>query len=140
MLSLAASTLSGLVPVFNISINGKVLHETFIWRIGVFLLPVGINLLLFWALYQWVPTIKVSRKASLSGATIAALAWELLNFLFTKYLSNALSQYRLVYGSLSTIVALLFWIYITAMIALIGAHLTASIQKTVQDRLYESMG
>ena len=140
LLSLAASTLSGLIPVFNIPLNGKVLHETFIWRIGTFLLPVGINMLLFWALYQWIPTIKVSRKASLTGATIAALAWELLNFLFTKYLSNALSQSRLVYGSLSTIVALLFWIYLTGIIALIGAHLTASIQKAVQDRLYERMG
>jgi len=140
LLSLAASTLSGLIPVFNIPLNGRTLHETLIWRIGAFLLPVGINMLLFWALYQWVPTIKVSRKASIMGATIAALAWELLNFLFTRYLNNALSQYRLIYGSLSTIVALLFWIYLTAIIALIGAHLTASIQKVIQDRLYERMG
>jgi len=140
LLSLAASTVSGLIPVFNIPFNDKALHETIIWRIGAFLLPVGINMLLFWALYQWIPTIKVSRKASLTGATIAALAWELLNFLFTKYLSNALSQYRLVYGSLSTIVVLLFWIYLTAMIALVSAHLTASIQKAIQDRLYERMG
>jgi len=140
LLSLAASTLSGLIPVFNIPLNGRTLHETLIWRIGAILLPVGINMLLFWALYQWVPTIKVSRKASIMGATIAALSWELLNYLFTRYLNNALSQYRLVYGSLSTIVALLFWIYITAIIALIGAHLTASIQKVIQDRLYEIMG
>ncbi|MEA3327519.1 MAG: YihY/virulence factor BrkB family protein [Chloroflexota bacterium] len=140
LLSLAASTLSGLIPVFDIPLNGRALHETFIWRIGAFLLPVGINLLLFWAMYQWVPTIKVSRKASLTGATIAAMAWELLNFLFTRYLSNALSQYQLVYGSLSTIMVLLFWIYLTGMIALIGAHLTASIQKAIQDRLYERMG
>jgi len=140
LLSFAASTLSGLIPVFNIPLNGRALHETFIWRIGAFLLPVGINLLLFWAMYQWVPTIKVSRKASLTGATIAAMAWELLNFLFARYLSNALSQYRLVYGSLSTIVVLLFWIYLTGMIALIGAHLTASIQKAIQDRLHERMG
>jgi len=140
LLSLVASTLSGLIPVFNISLNGRALHETIIWRIGAFLLPVGINIVLFWAIYQWVPTIKVSRKASLMGATIAALAWELLNFLFTRYLSSALSQYRLVYGSLSTIVVLLFWIYLTAMIALVSAHLTASIQKAIQDRLYERMG
>lgn len=140
LLSLVASTLSGLIPVFNISLNGMALHETIIWRIGAFLLPVGINIVLFWAIYQWVPTIKVSRKASLMGATIAALAWELLNFLFTRYLSSALSQYRLVYGSLSTIVVLLFWIYLTAMIALVSAHLTASIQKAIQDRLYERMG
>ncbi len=140
LLSLAASTLSGLIPVFNIPFRDIALHETLIWRIGAFLLPAGINLLLFWALYQWVPTLKVSKKASLTGATIASLAWELLNFFFTKYLSSTISQYQLVYGSLGTIMALLFWIYLTMMIALIGAHLTASIQKAVQDRLYELYG
>jgi len=140
LLSLAASTLSGLIPVFNIPFNDIALHETLVWRIGAFLLPVGINILLFWALYQWVPTLKVSKKASLIGAIIAALAWELLNLFFTKYLSNTVSQYQLVYGSLGSIVALLFWIYLTMMIALIGAHLTASIQKAVQDRLYELYG
>lgn len=140
LLSLAASTLSSLIPVFDIPLNDIALHETLLWRIGAFLLPVGINILLFWALYHWVPTLKVGKKASLIGAIVAALAWELLNYFFTKYLSSTVSQYQLVYGSLGTIMALLFWIYLTMMIALIGAHLTASIQRAVQDRLYELYG
>jgi membrane protein len=128
LLSLAASTLSGLIPTIEIPYNDINLHETFIWQIGAFLVPVFFNWLMFWTLYQWVPTVTVSRKASFLGALIAGVAWVLLNNGFTWYLSSGLSQYQLVYGSLGTIVALLFWVYMTSTIVLIGAHLTASIQ------------
>jgi membrane protein len=132
LLSLAASTLSGLIPAIEIPYNDIKLHETFIWQIGAFLVPVFFNWLMFWALYQWVPTVTVSRKASFLGSLIAGVAWVLLNNGFTWYLSSGLSQYQLVYGSLGTIVALLFWVYMTATIVLIGAHLTASIQQKNQ--------
>jgi membrane protein len=89
---------------------------------------------MFWALYQWVPTVKVSRKASFLGSILAGVAWVLLNNAFTWYLSSGLTQYQLVYGSLGTIVALLFWVYLTSTIVLIGAHLTASIQRKNQKR------
>jgi membrane protein len=134
LLSLAASTLSGLIPSIEIPYNDINLHETFIWQIGAFLVPVFFNWLMFWALYQWVPTITVSRKASLLGGLIAGVAWVLLNNAFTWYLSSGLTQYQLVYGSLGTIVALLFWVYLTATIVLIGAHLTATIQRKNQKR------
>jgi len=128
LLSLAASTLIGLIPVIEIPINGVYLHETILWQIGGFLVPVFLNWLMFWGLYQWVPTVPVSRKASLIGSLIAGVAWVLLNNVFTWYLSSGLSQYQLIYGSLGTIVALLFWVYLTGIIVLIGAHLTAAIQ------------
>ncbi len=32
LLSLVASTLSGLIPVINIPLNGRPLHETFLWQ------------------------------------------------------------------------------------------------------------
>jgi membrane protein len=134
LLSFATSTISGLIPVINIPFNDKALHETFLWQIGAFMLPILTNILMFWALYHWIPMIKVSRKASLLGSAIAGVAWELLNNMFTWYLSSGLSTYRLVYGSVGTIVALLFWIYLTAMIILIGAHLTASIHIALQKK------
>ena len=137
LLSFAASTLSGLIPAIDIPLDGRALHETFLWQVGAFLVPVGMNMLMFWALYQWVPMMEVNRKASLIGGLLAGVSWELLNNIFTWYLSSGLSRYSLVYGSLGTIVALLFWIYLTATLTLIGAHLTASIQKSLQDKSNE---
>lgn len=131
LLSFAASTVSSLIPVINIPLNDKALHETVLWQIGSFMVPILINFLMFWALYQWVPQISVNRRAAVIGGAIAGVAWELLNNVFTWYLSSGLSRYRLVYGSVGTIVALLFWIYITSTILLVGAHLTASIHNAI---------
>jgi membrane protein len=33
----------------------------------------------------------------------------------------------LVYGSLGTVIALMLWIYVTAMVMLLGAHISAAI-------------
>jgi membrane protein len=48
---------------------------------------------------------------------------------FSWYLRSGrgLTNYNLVYGSLGTIVALMFWIYLISLIILIGAHLSSSI-------------
>ena len=134
LFSFASSTLIGLVPSINIPINGKALHETALWRIFALSVPVLLNMLLFWGIYFWVPTRGVSRRASLIGGLITGIAWQLLNRGFAWYLSSGLSRYRLVYGSLGTVVALLFWVYLTAMILLIGAHLTASIQHHIDEK------
>lgn len=130
VLSLGASILFKVISDIEMNINGYLLQETFIWQIGYYLVPALISVLLFWAIYQWVPMIKVSRKASLLGGLFAGVSWELLNHGFSWYLSSEFSRYNLVYGSVGTVVALLFWIYLTSMIVLVGAHLTASLNSS----------
>jgi membrane protein len=137
ILAFAVTTGVGLIPAIQIPFNDKSLHETLLWQIGSFLVPIGFNTLAFWAMYYWVPSVDVSRKASLIGALVTGVTWEILNNVFTWYLSSGLSQYRLVYGSLWTVVALLFWIYLTSSLALLGAHLTASIQSAIHRKLNE---
>lgn len=137
LLSIAITTVVGLIPAIKIPFNGKSLHETVLWQIGSFLLPIGINTLMFWAMYYWVPSVNVSRKASLIGALVTGVTWEMLNNAFTWYLSSGLDQYRLVYGSVGTVVALLFWVYLTGTIAVLGAHITASIQAAMVRKAHE---
>jgi len=106
-------------------------------QITTFLLPVVINWLMFWALFHWVPMVRVKPKASFWGGVIVGVTWVLLNKAFTWYLNSGLIQYRLVYGSVGTVVAFLFWIYLTATIILLGAHLTAAIQYTYEEEADE---
>lgn len=137
LLAFAITTGVGLIPAIQIPFNDKSLHETLLWQIGSFMIPIGFNTLAFWAMYFWVPSVEVSRKASLISAVVTGVTWEILNNAFTWYLSSGLSQYRLVYGSVWTVVALLFWIYLTSSLALLGAHLTASIQSAIRRKLNE---
>jgi membrane protein len=134
MLSFAISTIIELMPVIYIPFNHRALHETFLWDISAYLFPRIINVLMFWAMYHWVPTIKVSLRASFIGGLVAGLIWDLLNSGFAWYLSSGLVQYNLVYGSVGTIVALLFWIYLSGTITLIGVHLAASIHNEITQK------
>lgn len=137
LLSIVVNTAVGLIPAIEIPFNGKSLHETLLWQIGSFLLPITMNTLLFWALYYWIPSVNVNRKASLISALVVGVSWEILNNGFTWYLSSGLDQYRLIYGSVGTVVALLFWIYLTGTITLLGAHITASIEGAMVKKVHE---
>jgi membrane protein len=81
--------------------------------------------LMFLALYKFVPTSRSTWRAAFWGALAATLLSLLATRLFSWYLNVGLANYELVYGSLGTIVALMFLIYILAWITLLGAHLAA---------------
>ena len=84
-------------------------------------------LLLYLAMYHWVPTAPVTWPASAWGALAASVGWKAATTAFAWYLGSPFAHYELVYGSLSAVVAFLFLIYIIAVITLFGAHLTAAV-------------
>jgi membrane protein len=83
--------------------------------------------LIFLALYRWIPTSNVRWNATIWGALTASLGWKAATASYTWYLTSGLGRYQVVYGSLGAIVALLFLIFIVAVITLFGAHLSAAI-------------
>ncbi|MGC9468665.1 MAG: YihY/virulence factor BrkB family protein [Anaerolineae bacterium] len=129
LLSLASTTFLTIVPEIAVpDAQFPFLRAV----VGTFLSwgpPLILNILMFIALYHWIPTKTVRWRAVLLGAGIAAIAWEVAKVLITEYLSSSLVNYELVYGSLGSVVALLFWIYISSTITLFSAHLTAEIDQ-----------
>jgi membrane protein len=77
---------------------------------------------LFLGLYLWVPTVSVRFIPALIAATVASLGWELTTAGFGYYLRWGLDYYNLLYGSLGTLVAAMFWVYLNALIIVYGAH------------------
>ncbi|MEE8390351.1 MAG: YihY/virulence factor BrkB family protein, partial [Anaerolineae bacterium] len=103
--------------------------ETPLWTL---LLAVISRTFVFFALlglYRWVPNTKVKWSEAFWGALVAVPAGEIATNGFSWYLSSGIVQYELVYGSLGTVVALMLWIYIGAVIVLFGAHLTAAVTR-----------
>jgi membrane protein len=82
---------------------------------------------IFFGVYMWAPNTRVPVKAASWGAAVAATGWELATAAFTWYLTSGIARFELVYGSLGTVVVLMVWIYIGAMVVLFGAHLGAAI-------------
>lgn len=77
--------------------------------------------LLFAMIYTFVPGVKLRFKAQLPGAVFAAVVWSIASFIFSVYIEyfNGFGTY----GSLTTIVILMFWFYMMMYILLIGAHI-----------------
>lgn len=91
--------------------------------------PVLMEVFIFFSLYYWVPQIKVKPLGALSGAVVVTFFWQLFTLFFSAFLSSGMAKYELIYGSLGSVIALLFWIYLSSWIMLFGAHLTSSIDR-----------
>ena len=127
-LSILSNTITNFLPKLEIFYwQGKPIEETLIWRYIIKSIPFAVTLLLLICLYRYVPQHKVRWRGVLIGSTISAISWQVITRIFSWVLAKGLVRYELVYGSLSTVVALMFWIYLISSITLFGAHLSAVI-------------
>jgi len=87
---------------------------------------VGIGVLIFFFLLIFIslPNRKTGILRELPGAIIAAAGWVGFSFLFSFYVDN-LSNYTAIYGSLTTIVLCMLWLYACMYILYIGAEVNA---------------
>jgi membrane protein len=115
-------------------VNAESLYGTPLWTALSDLVPWFLIFLLFLAMYRWVPNAEVKWSAAFWAALVVALAWEVVADAFAWYVSSGLARYRLVYGSLGAVVALMFWIYLSSWIILFGAHLSAAVARHQQRR------
>ena len=81
----------------------------------------------FLVLYLIMPNVRVAFLHALGGAVVASILFELSKRGFTLYVKN-FANYEVVYGALSTLPIFLIWVYLSWMIALIGAEVVAVLQ------------
>jgi membrane protein len=129
-LSIILDWIFNLLSVFEIPFTSLVQLDFWKWFSGIFSwLTIY---LLFFALYYWVPTVNVQGKAAFWSALFASVAWEFSTALFSIYLTSRFGRYELLYGSVGTLVAFLFLVYILATITLFGAHLASAMDRKVK--------
>lgn len=108
--------------------------------IGSLLVPILLMALAFLLLYLVMPNVRVSLMHALVGALVASLLFEITKRGFQAYLKN-FADYEVVYGALAALPIFLIWIYLSWVVALIGAEVVAVLQQkkllehTVLDRL-----
>lgn len=82
-------------------------------------------------IYQFAPTRKRPHiKWVLTGAIFSTVVWLLASWGFSFYVSNY-GNYGEVYGSISAVVVLMLWLYITCFIILLGAEINSEIDDYV---------
>jgi len=77
-------------------------------------------------LYKLVPARRVPMRDALIGALLAATVFELAKLGFKFYIRQV-PTYRVVYGALAALPLFLIWIYVSWIILLLGAAVTATL-------------
>lgn len=85
--------------------------------------------LFFWGMYCILPGEKRKLRFELPGAAFTSLAWVLLTRLFSIYVQEY-GKRSYMYGSLTTIILMIFWLYIGMYIIFIGGQINRFLEKT----------
>lgn len=108
-----------------------ILYDVVEWLIGMRILYIPIILtLLFIGLYKLIDDKKYTFMNHLPGALFSAVGWMGFSFFYSLYVDNFAGK-SYAYGSLTTIVLLMLWIYICMYILFIGAEINVYFGKTV---------
>lgn len=89
------------------------------------LVATGLYLLLF---YRLAPNAGVRFRDVIFGTVFATLAWFAASSAFSFYIGR-FANYSKFYGSIGSVIILLFWLYITSMVILLGAEINAAIAR-----------
>lgn len=105
-----------------------------LWGVGSFVIPLALSFVAFAALYRLAPNQHQPFRFLWPAALFAAIAFEGLKSGFGFYLDH-FANYS-VYGSVGSVIVLLFWIYLTANILIFGAAIASQLPHV----LYEDDG
>jgi membrane protein len=86
-----------------------------------YLLPFSLTYCMFFLIYKIIPNKKVHFTSALQGALFAGLLWEVAKHFFSWYVVH-LTAYSFFYGSLSTLIIFVFWVFYSSTILVVGGE------------------
>lgn len=99
-----------------------------LWGWGRFLIAIGLMFLFILILCYLCPNCIMKLKDALPGALFTLVAWIICTVIFTFYITN-ISQYDALYGSISAIMILMLWLYLTGIVLILGFELNLILMK-----------
>jgi membrane protein len=112
------------------------LDEAFASLWGWLRYPVALSLLavVLSLVYRFGPDARQSFRTVVFGAVLAVVLWALSSVGFSFYLAT-FANYGVTYGSLGAAVGLLFYMYLSASVVLLGAEVNAAVYHAVSDSM-----
>jgi membrane protein len=113
----------------NVAILKNALHGYGVWYVQLLgfitmkIFSIGASIAIFFIVYWLLPNGKVPARAVLPAALIMGLLSEALKYVYIFALPRL--NFAEVYGPFAISVSLMFWSYLSGMLLLAGAHLSA---------------
>jgi membrane protein len=97
--------------------------------IGWLRLPVaGVVMMLMWALLYYVlPDVEQRFRFITPGSVFGVVLWVVASWGFSKYVTS-FGSYDKTYGALGGVIVLLFWMWLSSLVLLVGAEMNALIE------------
>ncbi len=97
-----------------------------IWFVGFLAIPTALTFVAFLLTFWLLPNRRLPFRYLWPGALVATLLFEALKQGFALYL-HRFATFDLIYGPVSSVIVLLFWVYLTAIIVVFGAEVSAAL-------------
>lgn len=147
ILFIVAIVFSLVISVFGNSISAMVYeYVPFLIKIVDFVMRIRtlvalVILTVFWDLvYKFLPNRahmkKTTLRKQLPGAVFTAFGWQILSFVFSVYL-DIFTGFSSMYGSMTTIILIMLWLYGCMYIILLGGELNALLERTLYKQRME---
>ena len=102
-----------------LKIIGKESDATDIWMVLRWPIAIVLYFLMISFNYYVLPMRRMKFREIIPGSIFASVGLLIVSYLYAKY-AFSIANYSLLYGSLATIVALLFWFYFLAWVLFLG--------------------
>ena len=86
------------------------------------------------ALYILVPNRPVPVTPALAGGLLAGIGFEIAKRGFAIFVTSGFPTYTLIYGAFAALLVFLIWVYLSWLIALVGATFTATLIEPLAQR------
>ncbi len=100
------------IPLIG-SITGTILEKRYV-------ISICLLILIFAVIYRFMPNTKIQFKYQLPGAVFTAVSWSAFSYGFSLYV-DYFSNMSNMYGSLTTLIIVMLWLYMCMYIMLSGA-------------------
>ncbi|HWE55894.1 MAG TPA: YihY/virulence factor BrkB family protein [Acidimicrobiales bacterium] len=130
--ALLSTSLTGLAT--DSSSYVPALHVSGLFRVGAIVVGVVLNSVVFVAAFRSMTARDVTIREVLPGALTTAVLWQLVQSGGTYYLAHKLHASQEVYGVFGLVLGMLAWIYLLAVVVMLGAEVNAVLHRHLWPR------
>ena len=132
----ATAVLAYIIEIMQFVTRETLIDREILWDRTASTIPPILSLTVFLGLYYFLPNTKVYIQDVLPGALAATIAFEVVKNVYVLYVRDY-SVYNSIYGSMGSIMALLVWVYVSAIVLLFGSLITSRYSKYRMSRQRE---